>query len=223
MSEAGILLAALREGIEVYRPASEHAKADFIFDVGGHLYRVQCKTVRLCGPDVAMIRLESSRRTGDGFARSRYRGEQVDLFAGYLPELERAYLIPFSKVQGMSGFQLRLGPARNGQRAGLNFASDYEFTGAVAQLGERRHGMAEARGSSPLSSTPQDQGKPAAASVGAHEFRNRFGWYMERVAAGEEIHVSRHSRPFVRLLPAERTPRLTEPVAARAGVANDAA
>jgi prevent-host-death family protein len=162
-----------------------------------------------------MIRLESSRRTGDGFARSRYRGEQVDLFAGYLPELDRSYLIPFSRVQGMSGFQLRLGPARNGQRAGLNFAADYEFAGAVAQLGERRYGIPEVVGSSPISSTSpdpgHDSGSAGSKTVGAHEFRNRFGGYMERGAAGEVIHVSRRGRPYVRLLPAERTTRPTKP------------
>jgi prevent-host-death family protein len=37
--------------------------------------------------------------------------------------------------------------------------------------------------------------------VGAHEFRNRFGWYMERAAAGEQICVSRRGRPCVRLIP----------------------
>jgi hypothetical protein len=59
--------------------------------------------------------------------------------------------------------------------------------------------MAEVRGSSPLSSTSLDPDSYAPAEVGAHEFRNRFGWYMERAAAGEEIRVSR-GRPYVRLL-----------------------
>jgi prevent-host-death family protein len=40
--------------------------------------------------------------------------------------------------------------------------------------------------------------------VGSHEFRNHFGYYLERAAAGEEIHISRHGRPFARLLPAEQ-------------------
>jgi prevent-host-death family protein len=38
--------------------------------------------------------------------------------------------------------------------------------------------------------------------VGANEFRNRFGWYMERAAAGEEFLVRRRGRPYVRLTPA---------------------
>jgi hypothetical protein len=52
-----------------------------------------------------------------------------------------------------------LSPAKNNQKERINWAKDYEFAatlgplGAVAQLGERRHGMAEATGSSPVGST----------------------------------------------------------------------
>jgi len=38
--------------------------------------------------------------------------------------------------------------------------------------------------------------------VGAHEFRNRFGWYMERAAAGEELLVTHRGRPRIRVAPA---------------------
>jgi len=38
--------------------------------------------------------------------------------------------------------------------------------------------------------------------IGAHGFRNRFGWYMERALAGESILVTRRGRPALRLLPA---------------------
>jgi prevent-host-death family protein len=46
--------------------------------------------------------------------------------------------------------------------------------------------------------------------VGANEFRNRFGWYMERAAAGEEFHVERRGRPYVRLTGAAPQLRLPE-------------
>ena len=60
--------------------------------------------------------------------------------------------------------------------------------------------LAEAVGSSPTSSTLPFS--PAQQVVGAHDFRNRFGWYMERAAAGEEFLVTRRGKPYVRLLPA---------------------
>ena len=48
---------------------------------------------------------------------------------------------------------------------------------------------------SPQLHSPDD----APTVVGAHEFRNRFGWYMERAAAGEEIVVTRRGKPHLRL------------------------
>ena len=80
-----------------------------------------------------------------------------------------------------------------------NLAEDYEFTGAVAQLGERVAGSHEVRGSSPLSSISTAPG--SGLDLGAHEFRERFGYYMERAAAGEDILIRRHGRPFARLSP----------------------
>jgi prevent-host-death family protein len=67
--------------------------------------------------------------------------------------------------------------------------------------------MAEVVGSSPTSSTatPSD---PASISVAAHEFRNRFGWYMQRAAAGEPILVTHRGRPRLRLYPAAQQIRL---------------
>jgi prevent-host-death family protein len=40
---------------------------------------------------------------------------------------------------------------------------------------------------------------PSSEEVGAHEFRNHFGYYMERAVAGTEILVSRRGKPYVRL------------------------
>jgi prevent-host-death family protein len=81
-------------------------------------------------------------------------------------------------------------------------AAAYEFPGAVAQLAERSDGIRKVRGSIPLSSTADPPAVANAETVGAHEFRNRFGFYLERVAAGAEISISRHGRPYARLVPA---------------------
>ena len=56
--------------------------------------------------------------------------------------------------------------------------------------------MQEAAGSSPASSTTS-----APPTVGAHEYRNRFGWYMERAAAGESFLITRRGKPYARLTP----------------------
>ncbi len=45
-------------------------------------------------------------------------------------------------------------------------------------------------------SRPPEAGREV---VGAHEFRNLFGWYAERAAAGEEFLITRRGKPYVRL------------------------
>jgi prevent-host-death family protein len=201
IAEAEIAAAAAKLGIPVLRPAQEHGRYDMAFEIGGQLLRVQCKWGafhRQAG--VVKVNLSSSWCTPHGYVRSSYLAGEIDLLAVYCGELDRCYLLPSSQVIGRRGIYLRHSPPRNSQRACITLAGDHEFAGAVAQWEERRRGTAEAGGSSPPSSIPSH---PASKvhRLGAHEFRNHFGYYMERAAAGDEIHVTRHGRPFARLMP----------------------
>ena len=135
-----------------------------------------------------------------GSIRESYAVEEVDAVGIYCEEVDGCYLLPIELVGGQLSVQLRLAPARNGQRAALHFAEDYRL-GAVAQLEERRNGIAEARGSNPLSSTAQNGARAAAEEVGANQFRNHFGYYLERAAAGSEILIRRRGRRFAQLGP----------------------
>ena len=103
------------------------------------------------------------------------------------------------------GHSAPLDAPRNGQRAAINFESQHRL-GAIAQWEERLRGTQEVAGSSPASSIDSDP--VGAVTVGSHEFRNRFGWYMERAQAGEQFLVTRRGRPYVRLTPI--APRLPE-------------
>ncbi len=205
--EAVIALEAIRQGVEVFKPLSEHSRADLVFGTGSRLFRVQCKSARKSG-EVVCIGLTGSWHGPRGYVRTKYESHEIDLIAAHCVELDRSFLIPFDRVaEGKSGIQLRLSPPRNGQRASVHFAASYEFSGAVAQLGERRRGTAEATGSSPVSST---LGTDSSITVGAHQFRNLFGHYMERAEAGEEILITHRGRPRARLSPPLPTLRLDE-------------
>lgn len=212
VAESGFIFCAVRAGFSVLRPVTEHGAYDAALDVGGQLVRIQIKSGAL-DPDKGIIvaRLRRARHSPTaGYIDTVYAPDEVDAFAIFCEPLERCFLIPVTAVVGQTTVQLRLGEAKNGQRASLRFATDYEFPGAVAQLGERSAGSRKVVGSNPISSISDDRLGAVAEAVGAHEFRNRFGWYMERAAAGEEIHVSRHGRPFVRLLPAADASRPLE-------------
>jgi prevent-host-death family protein len=200
IAETKIAAAATELGIPVLRPIVEHGRYDLAFELADRLVRIQCKWGALDrDAGVIKVNLETCRHTPSGYVYGSYGPDEIDFIAVYCSELDRCYLLPISLVARRRGIHLRLSPPRNGQRACINREIDFRLTGAVAQLEEHQSGTLGARGSSPLSSTP------SAVDVGCHEFRNHFGYYLERAAAGDEIRISRHGRPYARLVPAEQS------------------
>jgi hypothetical protein len=99
-----------------------------------------------------------------------YSAEEIDAFAAYCADVDECYFLPIEQFPGRRNIQLRLGPTRNNQTQGINWAKDYEFAatlgrrGAIAQLGERRRGTPKVAGSSPAGST-SDRRSVGAAPV----------------------------------------------------------
>jgi prevent-host-death family protein len=206
IAEAKIVAAATDLGVPVLRPVQEHGRYDLAFEIGDRILRVQCKWGSLDKAGaVIKVSLQSCCLTPAGYVRAPYGPDEIDLVAVYCGELDGCYLLPCALACGRTSAYLRLVPPKNGQRASINLSSDFEFAGAVAQLEEHRHGMPRVRGSSPLSSTSSPD-SPNVVRTGSNEFRNHFGYYMERAAAGAEIHISRHGRPFACLMPPQDQP-----------------
>jgi hypothetical protein len=202
VAELEIELAATRLGVPVLKP-QEHARCDLAFDLGGRVWRVQCKWGRLSADrEVVVVDTGATRRLADGYLRTTYDESEIDLFGVYCGELDRCFLLPASVGAGKHRQHLRLTPARNRQRACITLAEDFAFEGAVAQLGERRHGMAEVRGSIPLSSTSSSLLEPTPITVGSNPFRDQLGYWMDVVADGQEVVVTRHGKPRLRLIAA---------------------
>jgi prevent-host-death family protein len=216
VAEMAIALEATKLGIEVLKPVAEHGRYDLAFDLGHRIFRVQCKSARRDG-DVIRVSLVSSWHTPGGYVRNRYGADEIDLVAAHCHERGTNYLFPFDLVaEGKSSIQLRLSPPKNCQRAAIHYAAEYELAGAVAQLGERCHGMAEVRGSSPLSSTSQVVEVAQAMSgpdvtslkaiVGMDEFYAKLAHYVRQAESGEEVVVTRWGREVARLGPPHLNP-----------------
>ena len=202
IAEAAIVFRALRAGVEVLRPQGEHGRYDLAFDIGGRIHRVQCKTARLKHGAVT-IRTRTCRRTASGYERGSYTSADVDLIAGYCGENDTCWLVPISKLEGASQFHIRLEPARNGQRAAINSATEYEFDGAVAQLARAFGWQPEGRGFESLQLHDQD---PGMQEVGAQAFGAYPSRYLQRAAAGESFLVTRRGRPMARVISAVELP-----------------
>lgn len=197
LAEIAIAREAARLGLGVWWPLVEHSRCDLIVEIGSRLLRTQCKWGRLT-EDVITVSLESSRHTAvKGYVRTKYSAGEVDAVAVYCAALDRVFLLPIELVAERNAITLRLHPARNNQRAAVNFAADYEFAGAVAQLEEHLHGMQGVVGSSPISSI-------RAGTVGAEEFGAHAPRYIQRAKAGEHFLITRRGRPMAALVPPDR-------------------
>jgi hypothetical protein len=145
---------ALKAGVVVLRPLVEGGRYDLIFDIGGRLHRIQCKSVAV-RRDVVVIPARTCRHTPQGYVRTTYSASEIDAIAAYCPEMGRCYYVPIADVGGKGNMYLRLTRARNNQEFAISYAADYEFHGAIAQLGERLTGSQEVGGSNPPSSTSE--------------------------------------------------------------------
>ena len=142
----------MKLGIVVARPLIEGRRYDLIFDTGPTLLRVQCKWARLTRGAVEIRGGTCRHSPVRGYIRGTYDETEIDVIAAYCAELDTVYAVPIAKMAGRAVVHLRVAPARNNQSMLVNWARDYEL-GAIAQLGERCHGMAEVEGSSPSGST----------------------------------------------------------------------
>lgn len=203
VAELATAAEAARLGLTVLMPMTEHERYDLVLGIAGRLLRVQCKWGSRQG-DVIKVRLRSSYHSPTrGYVVKTYAPDEVDLIAVHCGDLDRSYLLPIEVFTGKATAYLRLGLARNNQRASVHLVAHYEFPGAVAQLEERLAGSEEARGSSPLSSTTEDL---PSGDVGMERFYARLAHYVRRAEAGGEVVVTRRGRPVARLVPFDLNP-----------------
>src|SRR6187200_1602445 len=126
IAEAAIALAAMKLGIDIYRPLGEGGRYDLILDVGSRLLRVQCKWAA-SSEQVLVVRCYTFRRTRTGWKKTTYTADEVDVIAAYSMELDRCFLIPIEMVEERPTIQLRISPTLNNQKRRINWAEDFDF------------------------------------------------------------------------------------------------
>ena len=149
----------------------EGGRYDLILDVGNTLLRTQGKWANREG-DVVIVRGRTCRHTPRGYVRTRYSEAEIDGIAAWCPETDDCYFVPTAEIAGRAAFSLRLAPARNNQEL-LYTGRRSTGLGAIAQLGERWHGMPEVVGSSPSSST--SEGPPLSGPSSSYSPTARRG------------------------------------------------
>ena len=121
-----VLAALLRAGKTVLQPFGDNQRYDIVIDEGGKFFRIQCKTGRVRD---GAIRFSTCSVRYDQSARS-YVGE-IELFGVYCPETDKVYLVPIAEASTITETSLRTEAPKNGQKARIRMAKDFELTGAL--------------------------------------------------------------------------------------------
>jgi hypothetical protein len=160
LAEAKVAATAVELGFGVSWPFGDE-RYDLILDLRPELLRVQCKWAVRRG-NVVVVTCRTNRRGPSGFIPRLYADGEIDAIAAYCAATDRCYLLPAALSIGRAAVHLRLTQPRNNQQLRINWAQDFELgatltklRGPIAQLGERRDGIAKVAGSSPAGSTSE--------------------------------------------------------------------
>ena len=127
LAEMKVASDLLDRGFRIAIPFGEDCDYDLVCDTGGALHRIQVKHVTSNGAVLEAHCSSHSLTNGRIRRTKRYTAATIDWLAVYDRATDRCFYIPAVELgAGRSSITLRLSPARNGQRAGIHFADEYE-------------------------------------------------------------------------------------------------
>ena len=130
-TELEIMLAFIKLGYNVLTPYGDCERYDFVADINGRFYKIQCKTsTTVDGGNTFSFSCRSCNRKDGKIIHHYYTKDQIDFFATVFND--KVYLIPVESCG--SGKTLRLQPPANGQTQNINWAKDFELEAMIEKL-----------------------------------------------------------------------------------------
>ncbi|ELZ30959.1 hypothetical protein C474_10871 [Halogeometricum pallidum JCM 14848] len=129
--EAAVLSSLVMRDIAVLTPFGENHRYDFVIEIDGSFYRLQCKTGRDEGDKIIF----STRSTGPSrtdLSTSDY-DDDIDFFAVRTLTNDRVYLVSVDEASS-NEMTLRTAPPGNNQSKGINWADEYTLERRLPQL-----------------------------------------------------------------------------------------
>lgn len=125
------MLAFMKLGYNVLQPYGDCERYDFVADINGKFYKIQCKTSKIIDDGSAIqFSCRSSHRVEGKCVNVKYSSEDTDFFATTYKE--QCYLVPQKECKTMK--KLRFTSPNNGQIKGISFAKDYKLETIIATL-----------------------------------------------------------------------------------------
>lgn len=124
MTEAIVLAELVKREVAVSTPFGENHRYDFVLELKGRFYRLQCKTARY-QQDKLRFQVNSTAPSNTGQTKANYKGD-VDYFVTHCREVDETYMVPIDAV-GTSSKTRRFDRPDNNQTAGVDMAANYEL------------------------------------------------------------------------------------------------
>ena len=131
ITEVECMLAFMKLGYNVLQPYGDCERYDFVADINGKFYKIQCKTSQIVDDGSAIqFSCRSSHRVEGKCVNVKYSSEDTDFFTTTYKE--QYYLVPQKECKTLK--KLRFTPPNNGQVKGISFAKDYKLETIIATL-----------------------------------------------------------------------------------------
>ena len=125
VSEYKAKLFFMSRGYTVCEPIGDNNRYDFLVEIKNNIFlRFQCKTANFTRTPgcINFPCLSQRHNETKGNYKVKYTKEEIDYFI--IPTFENVYIIPVEKCA--SECNLHLEPPKNGQKANIKMADDYE-------------------------------------------------------------------------------------------------
>ena len=124
-SEAKVLSRLKERGYAVLTPFGDNQKYDLVYESEEGFKKVQVKTGKAKEGKVT-AKLYTSVSNRNQQEQKHYSKEEIDEFMIYCPTTNEVYRMPVEEAPN-SEVSIRLEPAGNGQKKGINWREDYLF------------------------------------------------------------------------------------------------
>ncbi|WP_414836625.1 group I intron-associated PD-(D/E)XK endonuclease [Candidatus Nanohalococcus occultus] len=124
LAEIAVAKKVMSLGKSVSFPFGDNERYDLLVDDGD----IQKAQVRKAAykQDCLVFRCYSNHRENGEIVRESFSSEQIDVFYVWCQEIDEVFKIPVEQVPN-STMSLRMEPAENGQKKGVNWAEDYRI------------------------------------------------------------------------------------------------
>lgn len=131
ITELECMTAVVRLGYNVLTPYGDCERYDFVIDINGKFYKIQCKTSKSDDNGASfMFSCRSNHRKDGKIVHHKYTRDEIDYFITHFNG--NCYMIPVEDCGGSK--YLRIREPKNAQESGIAWAENYLLENVIKKI-----------------------------------------------------------------------------------------